>query len=241
MYYYLIIALQVYCVYHAYKNRNAYYWFFLIFFLPGIGCAIYLITQVYNKRDAEKIQDEIVSIINPTKKVKDLEKQLQFSETYQNRVNLADAYLEIKDYNKAINHYLKALDDDFENDLYVIKQLTEAYFKAENYDKVIVYAEKIKSKSEFKKSRSQFLYGLALEKVGQFEEAEVHLKAIDIRYSFYNERLVFAKFLINRNKINEAKLVLNEIFNESKHMTKPNRKLFRNTVYEVEKLLKEIS
>ena len=240
MYFYFIIALQVYCLYHFYKNRTNYYWVFLILFLPLIGCAIYLITQVYNKRDAEKIQDEIVSIINPTKKISDLEKRLQFSESYQNRVNLADAYLEIKDYNNAIKHYKDAIEGDFQSDLYVIKQLIEAYFNVEDYEQVILYVEKIKDHTEFKKSRSQFLYGLAFERLGRLEEAETNLKQIDIRYSFYEERLILAKFLINQDKKEEAKEILEEIYTESQHMTKLNKRLYRTTIEDVEKLISEV-
>lgn len=240
MYYYLIIALQAYCIYHVFKNRNSYYWIFAILFLPLIGCVIYFITQVYNKRDAEKVQENIVSILNPTKKIKDLEHKLKFSETYQNRVNLADAYLEIKDYNNAIPHYLKALDDSDLSDLYICKQLMICYFNIEDFDNVIFYAEKIKDNQEFQKSRSQFLYGLALEKKGNLEEAEVNLKAIDIRYSFYDERLVLAKFLIERGKVNEAKEILEDIYTESQNMTKQNQKIFRNTILEVEKLKNSI-
>ncbi len=240
MYYYLIIALQVYCLYHLYNNRNAYYWWFIILFLGPIGCVIYLITQVYNKRDAEKITSEITHIINPTKKIKDLEKQLQFSESYQNRVNLADALLENKDYNNAISNYLEAIEGNMQNDFYVIKQLIEAYFNIEDCESVVLYAEKIKEHSEFKKSRSQFLYGLALERLGKFDEAETNLRSIDIRYSFYNERLIFAKFLISRKKETEAKEILEEIYTESQHMTKPNKRLFRVTIQEVEKLLQDL-
>ncbi len=240
MYYYLIIALQVYCLYHLYKNRNAYYWWFIIIFLPPIGCIIYLITQAYNKRDAEKITNEITHIINPTKKIKDLEKLLQFSESYQNRVNLADAHLENKDYHNAISNYLEALEGNMQNDFYVIKQLIEAYFNIEDCENVVLYAEKIKAHPEFKKSRSQFLYGLALERLGRFDEAEANLRAIDIRYSFYNERLIFAKFLMSRKKAAEAKEILEEIHTESQHMTKPNKKLFRATIQEVEKLLQDL-
>ncbi len=236
MFYYLIIVLKGYCLYHAYKNSNPYYWYFLIFFIP-FGSIIYILTQVYNKRDVEKIQDGIVSIINPTKKVRDLEKRLEFSDSYQNRVDLADAYLEIKDFSNAIKYYLEALEDHFENDLYVIKQLMEAYFKAEDFDKVILSAEKIKNHSEFKKSRLQFLLGQALERIGKLDEAEDNLKQIDIRYSFYNERLIFAKFLIRRDKIEEAQEVLNEMSNESQHMTKLNKRLYRSAFVEVEKLL----
>jgi hypothetical protein len=237
MQYYIIIALQVYCFYHLYKNRNSYYWVFLILFVPLIGSAIYLITQVYNKRDVEKIQDNLVSIINPSKKIKDLEKQLQFSESYQNRLNLADAYLEIEDYNNAIQNYLEVLDDTSQNDFYVVTKLVETYYKNEDFENVVFYAEKIKNQTEFKKSRTQFVYGLAQEKLGNFEEAETNLKQIDVRYSFYNERLMFAEFLLSRDKKKEAKEILEDISTESQHMTKPNKRLFRATIQEVEKLL----
>ncbi|MBP0904393.1 hypothetical protein ACFSKN_12490 [Mariniflexile gromovii] len=238
--YYFILILQGYCIYHAYKHGSAYYWYFLIMFLPVIGCVIYLITQVYNKQDAEKIQEDIVSVIHPTKKIKDLEKRLQFSETYQNRVDLADALLEIKDYKNAIPHYLEALKDGSQNDFYVTEKLVTAYFGIEDYDKVVFYAEKIQDQLEFKKSRAQFLYGLALEKLDNFEEAELNLRKIDIRYSFYSERLALAKFLVTRNKVTDAIEILEEIKSESHNMTSTNRRKYRNTIQEVGKLLAEL-
>ncbi len=240
MYYYLIIALQVFCLYHLYKNRNPYYWFFIIFFIPLIGCVIYLITHVYNKRDAENIANEITHIINPTKKITDLEKQLQFSDSYQNRINLGDAHLENKDYNNAITCYLEALEDTSQNHFYVIKQLIEAYINIEDFKSVITYAERIKAHAEFKKSRSQFLYGLALENVGRLDEAEANFKQIDCRYSFYDERLIYAKFLLSRNKEEQAREILEEILAESQHMTKPNKRLYRATIAEVEGVLKSV-
>lgn len=236
MYYYFIIALQAYCIYHLFKNRNPYYWVFVILFLPLIGSIIYLITQVYNKRDADKLQDNLVSIINPTKRIKDLEKKLQFSETYQNRVNLADAYLENKDYKNAIPHYLNALHDNLQNDSYAIKQLIECYYYVGDFDNVIFYVERIKDNPEFQKSKSQFFYGLALEKLGKLDEAETNLKQIDIRYSFYEERFILAKFLLNRDKKEEAKAILDDIYMESQNMTKQNQRIYRNTIIEVEKL-----
>lgn len=241
MIYYLTIALQGFCIYHVLKNKTSYYWIFLILFVPVFGSLIYLFTQVYSRHDAEKITDEITHIVNPTKKIKDLEKQLQFSETYQNRVNLADALLVNKDYNNAIPYYLDAIEGNPNNDFYVMKQLIEAYYNIEDFERVVFYAKKIKGHQEFKKSKSQFLYGLALEKLGEFEAAENNLKAIDIRYSFYNERLVLAQFLLNRKKEAEAKDILEEIQTESHYMTKPNKKIFRATIQDVDKLLTSLS
>lgn len=240
MVYYLILALQAYCIYHMIKYRNPYYWVFLILFLPVVGSIIYLITQVYNKRDAEKLTSEITNIINPTKKIKDLQKKLEFSETYQNRVNLADAYLEIGDYQNAIVYYKDALEGNFQNDYYVINNMVEAFYKLKDYKNVLKYAESIKEHKEFNKSRIQFLYGLALEKEHRFDEAEANLKCIDIRFSFYNERLVYAKFLLSRNKKQEAKEILNALIFEAQQMTKPNKRIYHSTITEAERILKEL-
>ena len=239
MYFYFIVALQGFCIYHLFKNRNDYYWIFLIIFLPLIGCIIYLITQVYNKRDAEKITNEIATIINPTKKIKDLEKELEFSETFQNKVNLADAYFELGDYRQARDNYLKAQDDNYQLDVFLIKQLVKCFFRLENYVEAVNYSEKIKNNGDFKKSKAQFFYGLALKELGRLNEAESQLRVVDQRYSNYEERLVLAKFLNEIGKNGEARDILKEIQAESLHMTSTNRKKYRATIQEVALLLND--
>lgn len=240
MYFYLIIALQGFCIYHLYKSRNNTYWYFIIFFIPVIGSIIYLVTQVFNKQDAEKIQNEISTIINPTKKVRDLEKLLAFSDTFQNRVNLADAFFEIGDFDSAINHYEKALIDYSDNDYHVKKMLVEAYNEVKNFDAVVIHAQSIKSHSEFKQTRTQFLYGLALDKQGETEAAEKHMRAIDQRYSNYNERVILSKFLIHHNKIEDAKAILSEICLEGDHMNSSNRKKYKLAVAEANRLIQSL-
>ena len=116
MYYYLIIALQAYCIYHLWKHKTNYYWVFAILFLPVIGCILYLYMHAIKKRDVEKIQNELINVINPTKKIRDLEQDLEFADTFQNRINLADAYLENRDFSNAIVNYEQALNDNFDND-----------------------------------------------------------------------------------------------------------------------------
>jgi len=240
MYYYLIIALQCFCIYHLWKNRISYYWIFLIIFLPVIGCILYLYVHVFSKKDVERIQNELVTVINPTKKVRDLEQRLDFADTFQNRINLADSYLEIKDYINAIVHYEESLNDDFEDDYYVCEQLILSYYETEDYQKVISYSEKILDNSGFNGSRSQFLYGLALDKIGNTVEAESQLLKINQRYSFYDERVILAKFLMQHNNKNKAKEILDDVYEESLHMTSANRRIYRGTIAEVEKLLNEL-
>ena len=238
LYYYLIIALQGYCIYHAYKNKNDYYWYFIVFFIPLVGCIIYLLTQVINKKSVDTITEEITTIINPTKKIKDLEKQLEFSNTFQNRINLADAYQENRDYINAIFHYEKALEGSFKNDPHTLNKLIECYFFTNDFERVIKYSEKINLDKDFKDS--VYYYGLALENTGNLDEAEIQLKKIDRRFSNYDERLEFSKFLIRRNKTKEAKEVIDEIISEINSMIKSNSRKYRHIIFDAEKLKNEI-
>jgi len=227
MYYYLIFALQAYCIYHSIKNRNDYYWIFIIFFIPVIGSLIYLVTQVFNKRNLETVQDNLVAIINPTKKVIDLKKQLEFSETFQNKVNLADAYFEISDYKNAIIYYQDALDSLFSGDTYVISKLMEASYYVMDYESVITYYEDLIEKNEKIKPENQLMYGLALDKLGKTKLAEGELKKIDIEYSNYNERLQLAEYLIQQNRKEAAKKILDKIYHESQRFTRNQHKIYR--------------
>lgn len=240
MQYYLIIALQAFCMYHVYKNQKPYYWYFLVMFIPIIGSLIYIITQVYNKNDADKIQSEITSIINPTKKIRDLEKKIEFSDTYTNRIELADAYVQNNDMSNAIANYKSTLKDVDQNNLYAHQQLVLCYFQLKDYAGVVDHAEQIKDKSEFKGSKQQFCYGLALKELGKLEAAEAQLKQIDRPFSNYDERLELAKFYLESDRSEEGKTLLNDIYSESQHMTKPNRRIYRNTIVEVERLLKTL-
>jgi len=213
------------------------YWYFIIFFIPLVGCIIYLLTQVINKRDVTQITEEITTIINPTKKIKELESALAFSKTFQNKINLADAYAQNKDYKKAITTYENALESNFKEDPHTINKLIICYFKTQNYDKVIAYAPKINLQKDFKETI--FFYGLALEQKDSLENAEIQLRKLDIRYSNYNERLELSKFLSRQNKTAASKEILKEIIAEINTMTKVNARKHRNILTEAEKKLND--
>lgn len=240
MYYYLIIGLQLYCLYHIYQHRKPYYWYFLIFFIPVLGPIIYFIFNIYDEKEAEKIQKEITSIINPTKKIKDLEKALEFSDSYTTRIDLADAYVENGDMTNAIANYKHTLRDTDQSELYAKQQLVLCYFQLEDYIGVLEHSEKITNRSEFTGSKQQFCYGLALKALGDADKAEAQLKQIDRPYSNYQERLELAKFYLENNRRSEGIELLKEIASEAQYMTKNNRRLYRSTINEVERLLKSL-
>ncbi|MEE9362820.1 MAG: hypothetical protein V3U92_09520 [Cellulophaga sp.] len=238
MYYYLVLALNAYCIYHCYSNRNEYYWFFLIFFIPVFGSVIYLFLRVFRARDLEIAQATISTVINPTRKILNLEKRFQFSKSFKTQVALADGYLEIEDFDNAIKNYSETLEGVFKNDFYVFSKLVEAYYFSSKFEQAIVFAEKIKDNTKFKKSDASFLYALALEKTGNVTLAEEKLLKFDAPYSNHKERLVLAQFFIRNKKITEAKTVLEEMISESEQMSKQG---YRDTKILIRKAREELA
>ena len=237
---YITIALQAFCIYHVFKHKNEYYWVFLILFIPVIGSLIYLFTQVFNKTDINGIQKQLTEVITPSHKVQTLEKKLAFSDTYQNRVDLADAYFEIKNYEKAIQHFNKAILDTSQNNTYIIKQLIICFYKTNAFKSVIEYSKKITSHKDFKGSTSQFYYGLALYASGDYDRALSVLEVFDKPYCNYDKRLHYAKLMLEQDKKTKAINLLKELQAESEYMTKPNKKRYKSIVIEVNNLLQSL-
>jgi len=229
--------LQVFCIYHAYKNRKETYWYFIIFFLPVIGGIIYLFTQVFKKQDLDKAQNSITKIINPTKKITDLEQKLKFSDTHDNKVKLADAYFENNNFQKAISHYEDSLDGLFSEDEYTLRQLVIAFYKTENYKQAISKGVIVAENNTFKKSDGYYFYGLALAKENQTAKAIAVFKFIDKPFSNYEKRLNYAKYLITLGEGNAAKEILQELSNESLQVSKQVKRQNSFTFNDVNKTL----
>ena len=194
--------------------------------------------NVIQKSDIEKAQESIVTVVNPSKKLKDLEKRLKFSESFENRVALADAYLDEEMYDLAIKNYSESLKDVFENDFYVQTKLQEAYYYSSKFNESINTAKQIIDNVRFKKSRASFLYGMALEKIGEIDNAESFLKNFDAPYNYYMERLELARFLIRNNKHEEGEKVYKEIVDESDNMS---RQSFKNNKLLIRKAKEELA
>jgi hypothetical protein len=236
MYFYLIIALQGFCVYHIWKTGRPYYWYFVIIFIPVIGSVVYILTQALSKDDVEKIQKDVTVLINPTKKITELEAAVQFADTYQNRVALADALFENSNWNQALTHYNAALDGNFKSDYYLNSRLLETYYRLEQFEQAATHGQIIKDNPLFMGSTSAFAYGLSLNKVDRSQEAQTYLSSIDKRYSNFNERLQLAQHYVDNNQQTLAIEILDELKAESENMTKDTYKQFKNAFVNADRL-----
>src|ERR1700741_988342 len=89
-YYYVVLILQAICVYHCVRKGNQ-NWIWLIVFLPLVGCVIYLFTEVITKNKVRNVQSGVGEVFRPSGSIKKLQENLRFSDTFQNKIALADA------------------------------------------------------------------------------------------------------------------------------------------------------
>jgi len=240
-YYYLIIALQGFCIYHCYKNRNEQFWFYVIFFVPAVGSIIYLITQVFKKSDIESVQDGLAYVINPSKRVTDLQKKVDFANTLQNRVNLADAHFDQGNYPQASLEYEKAMNDYHAKDNSILEKLVIVSHFLNEEEKVLAIGKKIVADRSFSSDKAAFYFGRALSEKGDKDEAKKYLLSVVKRYSNYQERLDLASFYLEEKQDLDAKEILSEIVSESEHMNRQSYRENRGAIDRARKLLGSLS
>jgi hypothetical protein len=136
-FYYLSIVLQAICVYHCARHGNQNKWIWIIVFVPYIGCLIYFFSEIVTGREIGRVQSGLGGFINPSGSICKLESNLRFSDTFANRIALADAYLASGDTDKAISIYEESLNGTFEEKEYVLSQLVAAYHRRRLYERAV--------------------------------------------------------------------------------------------------------
>ena len=167
---------------------------------------------------------DLGNIFTPRPSIKRLEDNLRFTDTFNNRVMLADAYLADGQKEKAIGLYESSLTGAFEENEYVRTQLIIAYSQTKEYDKVVSIANKISNLPTFPRSRTHMLYAMALENIGQQGAAEKEFLKMQSRFSFYETRYQYGLFLIRANRAAEAKQLYETMLEESSHLTPRERR-----------------
>jgi hypothetical protein len=224
-YFYVIsIVLQVICVLHCIRTNNQQRWIFIIIFLPLIGCIAYFFSEIVNKRDLGDIQSGLGTLLNPTGRIRRLENNLRFSDTFNNRVMLADAYLGIGRVDEAIELYTSSLTGAFTENDYVFRQLIAAYYIKQRYQDLIPFARKIYNHPEFQRSRGHIQYACSLGYTGDGEGAEREFKKLKSRFSAFEARYQYGLFLGKIGRADEARHIFKEMTEEAPHLSPRERR-----------------
>jgi hypothetical protein len=222
-FYYFTIGLQAICAIHCLRKGNQGKWIWVIVFLPIIGCLIYFFSEIITGRDMKQVQSGLGVMINPSGNLRQLEEKLRFSDTFHNKVLLADAYFQNNQTEKAIQIYESCLSGVFEENEHVLIQLIGAYSKMERYEDILPVAEKVYKLPQFAGSGAHMLYAIALEKTGHPEMAEKEFRTMKARFAYFEPRYHYGIFLIKQGRDDEAFRIFNDMLDEAGQLSSRER------------------
>jgi len=237
----IIVIVQVYCLYHAYKNRADQRWFWFIIIFPLLGCIVYLYYHFYNKRNVAALSEGLKGIVNSNHEVEKLEKELKLTESYTNKMKLANKYLEMQRTDDAIGLFESCLQESQQNKVYIYLPLMEAYYNKKEYQKVTELGSQLENNKEINKSRAKIYLAWSWYHLEKVDDAHRAFKDTDLRFSNYWHRLQYVKFLQKTEQFEDARAILEELHGEFEVMTPPERKQNKQAFKELQTLLKDLS
>jgi hypothetical protein len=239
-YYVLVIVLQGICAFHSIRKGTQSKWIWIIVFLPLIGSLAYIFTEIIQKQHVSTVQSGVASIINPSGRIRKLERNLKFSDTLANRSALADAYLASGMYAQAAHHYESCLTLAFANSENVIMNLIQAYYHLGRFEDIIRLAPRVVHDLTFIKSPASLMYAIALEKNGHPGQADIEYAKLNLRFSNYEARYRYGLFLLSSGRRDDALKVLRGIEEEAQHMTRGEMGNSKSWIQKTEQTLKNM-
>ena len=237
-FYPLILIAQAFCIYHAYKNGTDQKWYWIIVFLPVIGSVIYLYDHFYNRENISQISEGVKEAVNSNYKVEKLKRQVNFTDSVENKMNLADTYMEQDDYEGALELYESCLEGFNRNNHNLHQRLIQCYFFLGKFEKAIIFGNKIENVREFQKSEAKIAYAWSYYETGNYENAARLFESMNTRYSNYPHRMEYSKFLKLTGKSELGLDILDDLDREYDQMNSAERKHIRGINRQIDQLRK---
>jgi hypothetical protein len=213
---FLIIAVQVICAVHALRTGRAYVWLWIILFFPFLGCLIYFIVEVLpglqHSSTIKRVGSDLVTIVDPGRSLRQLEEQLEITDTVKNRQMLARGYLKAGRHGEAIELYQRCLSGPFKDDAALALELAYAYFLNGSYDEAAARLEALgEDKLGIRSRERNLLYARTLEQLGDIEEALQVYETVVKQASGEEARCRYAMLLERSGQPEKAREVYYEI------------------------------
>jgi len=229
----LIVGLQAYCLYHAYKNHAEQKWYWLIVLFPLLGCCIYIYYHLYSERNTNMVTEGVEGVVISNYRVERMENQLEHCSSMTNKILLADEYIEIERFVDAIELYESCLVGFNKNDVGVLMKLVYLYHAIQNYEMAIVFGDRLMGDVSFKKSEEKIFYAWSLFEENKLELAEKTFKEMDVNFSNYPQRIEYIKFLDKIGKKSEALAKLEKLNTEYNSLEPYRKKILKNVGREI--------
>jgi hypothetical protein len=211
----LIIALQVAFVVHVVRTGRTMLWIWFIIFVPVIGCAAYFITQILPEMQGSPTMSragrQFKQVVNPHAELRQLQEQLEIVDTVENRLHLADAYVDTRMFGEAVTEYQTALKRIGESDPDVMHKLAYAEFKNGDPATARTTLDSMRAANpDYRSPDAHLLYARVLEALGETEAACSEYDAVTAYFPGEEARVRYALLLKKLGRKDKARSLFEE-------------------------------
>jgi hypothetical protein len=219
----LSIALQVACAVHVVRTGRPLYWIWLLLIGSYLAVAIYLLIAVIpdlrHNPGGRKVASQAMKVIDPQRRRRELTRQLELSNTVDNRRKLADECLQQGDFANAQELYQGLLTGLYATDPDFMLGLAQAQAGNEHYaDARATLDALIQANPNYKSSDGHLLYARCLEELGETEAALEEYRVLADSYPGEEGRFRYGRLLARHQRLGEARNVLQAQLKRAKLM-----------------------
>ena len=116
-------------------------------------------------------------------------------------------------------------------------KMLNAYYLNRDFNEAIAMGKSLESEKMFKGAEQRLAYAWALHYAGKSDEAQLVFNSMDKAYTNYAHRLEYCNFLTAVGRVADMKQKAAEILEEFENVNAPERKLHRDVIQNLKRLL----
>jgi len=213
----------------------------MILFLPLVGSLIYVYIHIYNARKVGQVKEGMKQTFVKNYKINQLEKELQFADTFSNKMELAEEHSRVGNYSRAIQLYESCNTGLHKDDSQLLLNLIKNQYLLENHKEVVKYGSQLRNEKIFAHSKEKAAYAWALYRTGDEDASERVFKELDVSYANYDNRLEYAYFLEESNRKEEAVDLLVDLLEEINVMDSYEKKMYSQSIKQIKNQYQKLS
>lgn len=209
----LSLALQITCAVHVVRSGRPLYWIWLLLIGSYLGVLIYVLIAVVpdlgHDPRGRRAASSAMKVIDPQRRRRELQRQLELSNTIDNRRRLADECLQQGDYVNAQELYQGLLVGMYAKDPDFMLGLAQAQAGAEHYAEARNTLDALSAANpNYKSNDGQLLYARCLEELGDTDSALNEYRVLADSYPGEEGRFRYGRLLARNERHAEARSVL---------------------------------
>jgi hypothetical protein len=212
----LIFLLQIALAIHAYRTGRMNPWLWIIVFVPGLGCLLYVILELLPElaggATARRVKRDLVATVDPGRDYRALAREVEIAPTVHNRLRLADECVRLGRDAEAQALYAACATGLHAADPAILGSLARTRLATGDLAGSREALDALRAENpDWRPAEVALLYARVLEGQGEEQAALAALRALATTYPGEEARCRYADLLARTGQVDAARAEYREI------------------------------